>query len=140
MKNQTKMFFLTLWKYVKAYWKYALALVIGVFGLLFFAKKAPSLADSLKKISLSHEQELKDIAKAREEESAQHEANKKSYDERLDVIKKEYEQKNEELSDKKKKEIDKILKSSGSDPIKLAEELSAATGFKIILPENSTSE
>lgn len=83
---------------------------------------------------------MQDIAKVRAEETAKHEANKKTYDERLDVIKKEYDEKNQELTEKKKKEIDKILKSSGDDPGKLAQELSSVTGFKIIFPESNKNE
>lgn len=134
------MFFLVLWKYIKAYWKYALAIVLAVVGFILFSRKGVTLSGTLEKIFSSHEQELKDISNVRAEETAQHEANKKSYDDKLEVIKKEHDEKTQELEDKKKKEIDKILKSSGEDPTKLAQELSSETGFKIILPESKKDE
>ena len=83
----------------------------------------------------SHRKELDDIEKERILERSRYEQNEKKYLEDLAIIQEKYEKAKIDLDEKKKKEIEDILKTYGNRPDELAKKLSEVTGFKIVLPE-----
>lgn len=124
----------TIWAYVKKYWGIA-ALIIGAIVAFFvFKRQDVSFADQLKKIQDAHDVELKQIQDARAEEQRQHVANEQKLQDTLAVVQKHYDEAQRDLDDKKKREIEQIVKDYGDDPLALAKKLSEATGMTVILP------
>lgn len=122
--------------FLKRYWG---LIVVGggiILGALFYKKKVDVYESIMQKMQESHQKELDDIKKAREEERTKYEENEKKYKERMVAIEKEYEAAKIEFDARKKTAAEKIVKNYGSKPDKLAERLAEVTGFKIIMPED----
>lgn len=117
-------------------WKIIALCGLVVVGYLLFRKREQGFAEKLKEIQDIHRQELKEIDKVRAEEKALHEANERRLRQALETVQLEYEKAKQELSNAKKKEVTKIVKDIGNDPMALAQKLSEATGFKIVLSED----
>jgi len=124
----------TVWVYIKKYWGIAVLVIGTVAGFFLFRKEQSGFADNLKKIQEAHDEEIKKIQEARAEEQRQHEANVKKLQDTLVAVQKHYDDAKEALDDKKKKEIADLVKQYGDKPDVLAQKLSEATGFVIILP------
>ena len=122
--------------YIKKYWKLTTILLITVLGFFFFKKKSTSLGDRLKELDAAHKVEISKIEAARNREKSLKEESEKKYSEALVHIKSQYDLEKIELTNKKQNEIRKIVHQHGNDPQELAHQLSKATGFKVILPED----
>lgn len=113
-----------------------LLLVLGlIFSIFFFKKRDQNFAERLEKIQNDHKKELQKINEIREKERKQHQENESRLKETLALIQSKYDSSKKELDQKKKKQIQEIVKEYGSDPDELAIQLSNVTGFKIIPPE-----
>jgi len=121
--------------FFKRFWGYLAAGLGLALGLSFYKKKVDVYEDIVQKMQQSHEKELEAIKKAREEERAKYEENERKYKERMAAIEKEYEAAKVEFDAKKKSAAEKIVRTYGDKPDKLAEKLAEVTGFKIVLPE-----
>lgn len=124
-----------LWIFVKKYWHYLALTVAALVGVLIFRKDLGSFIESYQKIKDVHDDELKKVDEARKEERVQKEAASKKLESTLRTIEERYEANNQALDKKKKKEVEKIVKTYSDDPELLAEELAKVTGYRIILPE-----
>jgi uncharacterized membrane protein (DUF106 family) len=125
---------LTTWAFVKKYWQIGL-LVLGVIvGFILFRGQGSDYAKRLKEIQDAHDDEIKQINAARAEEERQHDLDVKRLQDALSAVQAQYDAAKKDLDDKKKKEIEDIVKQYGSNPNELAKQLSAATGFQIVLP------
>jgi flagellar biosynthesis/type III secretory pathway M-ring protein FliF/YscJ len=123
-----------IWTAVKKYWSYVVLIVGAIIAFFLFRKQGIDLATNLQKARDSHDEEIKKINEAREEERRQHELNVKKLQESLDVVQKHYDDAKKDLDSKKKKEIEELVRQFKDDPEALAKKLSEATGFSIILP------
>ena len=121
--------------FLKRSWGYLAAGLSVALGLLFYKKKVDVYETIVQKMQESHEKELNDIKKVREEERAKYEENERKYKERMATIEKEYETAKIEFDAKKKSAAEKIVRAYGDKPDKLAEKLAEVTGFMIIMPE-----
>jgi hypothetical protein len=113
-----------------------LLLVLGlIFSVMLFKKRDQNFAERLEKIQDDHRKEVQKINKIHEEERRLHEENESKLKEALTLIQAKYDSSKKELDEKKKKQIQTIVKEYGSRPSELAIQLSNVTGFEIILPE-----
>jgi len=126
--------FQTAYAWVKKYWQLLLLIVATVFGVLFFRRQENGFSSDLKAIRDAHEDELKRIQAARDEEKRQHLENQKRLEAALVTVQEQYDLAKKDLDQKKKREIEDIVKQYGDNPTELAKQLSSATGFSIILP------
>jgi Skp family chaperone for outer membrane proteins len=122
--------------FFKKSWGYLVAGLGVVFGVMLFRKKVDHYENIVQKLQDSHQKQLDEIEAARKEERKKHEENERKYQERMALIEKEYEAAKAELDEKKRKEIEGIVKKYGNQPDKLAQRLADVTGFKIIMPED----
>lgn len=122
--------------YLKKYWQLILLVLGTVVAIFLFRQRNVSFADDYKKIQDAHQKELDDIQKARDQERTQLEANEAKLQAQLDAIQKQYVEQQKQLDDKKKAEIAQIIKDHGDDPDALAQQLSQATGFTVVLPKD----
>lgn len=122
------------WAFVKKYWQ-LFTLIIGVIvGAFLLRSRDTQFIDDVRKIKEAHDSEIKKIEAAREEERKQNEANLARLKSTLAEVEKQYKQQQQQLDNKKKKEIEVIVKDYGDDPIELAKKISEVTGFTVILP------
>ena len=123
------------WAFVKQYWGYIAVFIAAVATFLLFRREKIVLFEELQAVRRSYEDELKKINEVRATERKKNEEALAVLQQRLLVIQNQYEDAKIELGKKKKKEIEDLMKKYSSDPKALAEKLSEATGFKVILPE-----
>jgi len=109
--------------------------VIALFAI-FFGSKTFTFSEELKKIRDIYDNEIKQIVEIRTTEKLQHKENQKKFNDRMAIIEKNYEQQQKTLDDKKRKEVETIVKNYSDKPIELAEQLKNATGFTIIMPKD----
>lgn len=116
--------------FIKTYWKYFLVGIGVLAGFIFLGKKNldPSV---IQKINDAHEDELKKIKELQEKERLENAANLKKLQDTLSEVQKQYDVENKKLDDKKRKEIEALIKEHGDNPDELAKALSEATGFEI---------
>jgi len=119
---------------IRTYWQLIFIVLGSIAGFFLFRKQEVGFNDTVNKLLKNHSEEIDKINKIREEEKQQHLENEKKLKETLDVIQTQYDIAKKELDDKKKKQIEEIVKQYGNDPVKLAKQLSEATGFSIIMP------
>jgi len=127
--------FESLWLFVKKYWQLFLLVIVTVFGILFFRNQRSSFVDELKKIQDIHNEELKKIQEARQQEKLQHAENEKRLHDAMSVVQVQYDLAKKQLDDKKKQQVEELVKTYGTNPNELAKQLSAVTGFTIVLPD-----
>lgn len=120
--------------WIKKYWQYLVMALGAVLSVVIFRKRDDSYADDLKKINDAHKKELHDIELAREEEHRKNVENEKRLSEALAHVQRQYDDAKKNLDDKKRKEIEDIVRKYANDPDELAKQLSAATGFSVVLP------
>jgi hypothetical protein len=121
--------------FLKNNWAY---LAIGLFVVLGFAsyrKKVDAYENIVRSLQESHQKELDEIKKVREEERKGYEANERKYKERMAAIEKEYETAKIAFEEKKQSAVKQVISTTGGKPDKLAEKLAEVTGFKIVMPE-----
>jgi hypothetical protein len=128
------------WSFIKNYSKIILIIVFGVVGILFLRKKHSDLLDEIEDLRDDHKEELEKIDIEREKERKAHKENEEQLKVTLDAIRRQYEEAKSELTYKKEKEVQKIVKQYGKNPDELSKQLSDATGFKVILPEPEQHE
>lgn len=124
-----------LWSYFKKYWKIIGCILFAVFGLILLRRNDNSLMQKFKDIDAIHKNELKKIEEARQKEREEWKESERKYQQTISIIRERYESDKKDLDKKKEKEIKQIVDNHGKDPQELALQLSKATGFQVILPE-----
>lgn len=124
-------------EFFSKFWGYFVAGFGAIAGIIFLKKQTDNYETIVQKLQESHEKELDEIKKAREEERKAYEANEKKYQERMALVEKEYEAAKKNLDEKKRKEIEDIVRNYSNQPDELAKKLAEVTGFVIIMPEDS---
>ena len=124
----------TVLSYVKKYWGIAALVVGAIVAFFLFKKQDTSFSDRLKQIQDAHDVELKQIQDARDEEEREHQANEKRLKDTLDAVQQQYDAAQKDLDDKKRQEVEDLVRQYGDDPDALAKKLSEATGFTVVLP------
>lgn len=126
----------TIWLSVKKYWQVAALVVGAVVGFLLLQRRENAFVEDFKKVQENHAEELKKIQAARDEERVRLVENQKKLETALSEIQKKYDAEERQFDAKKKAEVEQIVKEHGDDPDALAQKLSDATGFRVILPED----
>lgn len=120
--------------WLKKYWQLVLLIVGTIASIVFFKTRESTFSDELKKIDDAHKKELQDIESAREEERRKNAEAEKRLSDALAAVQQQYDAAKQDLDEKKRKEIEDIVKQCANDPEELARQLSAATGFSVVLP------
>lgn len=89
-------------------------------------------ATQLKKL---HAEEVQKINAARDKEKQQLEENIKVLEDSLAKNKVDYEKKIKDLEEKRKNEVSSFVSKHGDNPVSMAREISATTGFKVYDPK-----
>lgn len=127
------------WTYVKGWAKRNWELLVGFFGAVaawwYLHTRDTDISKELKDIEDAHNVEIDQIKQAQATEEKQHQADVDKLNTTLQAVQNQYDAQMKQLDDQKKQEITSIVQQYGNDPQALAEQLSNATGFKVVLPE-----
>ena len=125
-----KAFLKKLWAWCKKYWQ----LLVGMFIPLviwILSRDSGKLDEILEKTKESHKKEVDAIEKAHQEEIQKREEALEKCKKTLSEVEKKYKDANKELSSKKRKEVEKVLKENSQDPDEITRRLSEITGFNL---------
>jgi len=126
-------FFKKISTFLKTYWQYIAVFFAGVASVLW-ARRKP-ITDDSKDTWDAHDKQLDAINDVRKDERTKTDASNEKLERDLATVERQYEDHKKNLDEKKKNEIKSILEKHQDDPVALAKRLSAATGFKVIMPE-----
>lgn len=120
--------------FFKRFWGLIVGLGIALtYFFLKYKKKSDDLAVGIRD---SGKQLAEDVDEIRQGERAALENEAQHHVEKMDAIKKKYQEERDKLDAETVAEADRIIQQHGDDPMALAEELSRVTGFKIITPKD----
>lgn len=108
----------------------ALSVVGGFF--VFYRQQSNMYIENVKRIQQLHEEEIRKINSAYEDERKQHEINIGKLQAELNDVKSKYDAATQVLNTKKKIETRKIVAKYSDDPVGLATKVSEVTGFKVV--------
>lgn len=123
------------WEWFKRYWLFLLTLVAVIVYVSLTVAHRLSCADTIKRLTEEHALEVKRINDVRDREVKEHKENFDRLNAALAAAQTRYESAKKELADKKKAEIEDIIRKYKNDPEGLARQLFEVTGFEIIMPE-----
>tara|TARA_B100001094_G_C17850453_1_gene632398 strand:+ start:195 stop:602 length:408 start_codon:yes stop_codon:yes gene_type:complete len=114
----------------KKYWQVIAGFAAAIF-LFVLTRKTPNPKEVLDKSNESHKKEVDAIKSAHELEIRIREEAAKRQKETVAVVEKAFKDADKELTSKKRKQVNKIIKENDGDPDTITKELSKLTGFKI---------
>jgi hypothetical protein len=126
----TKIALKKFWSWCKKYWQLFVGAAIPVL-IWIFTRKSDNLDEVLERVREDHKKEIDVIDKAHAQEVAARDAALKKYSEVMVEVEKKYEEAQKALSEKKRKEIKKVIEGNIEDPNEITKRLSEITGFDI---------
>ena len=117
------------WAFVKKYWQIFAGAIYAIAVWIYFKGQADKVKEVLKVKEDSHQQELDTLNSTHAEEIALRDDALLKYHEIIAKIEREYESKKEELSDKKRAEVKKLVAENSDDPGNLSKLLSERFGI-----------
>jgi F0F1-type ATP synthase membrane subunit b/b' len=115
--------------FVVKYWKILVGIVYAIGVWVFFKGRADKVKDVLKVKEDSHKKQIDALNDNHAEEIALRDEALDKYHEIIAKIEKEYEGKKEELTDKKREEVKKLVAENSEDPSNLAKLISDKFGI-----------
>jgi hypothetical protein len=117
------------WAFVKKYWQLFAGATYAIAVWIYFKGQANKVKEVLKVKEDSHQKELDTLNSSHAEEIALRDDALIKYREIIAKIEKQYKEKKEELSDKKREEIKKLVDENSNDPSNLSKLLSERFGI-----------
>ena len=127
-----KTFLKKAWAWCKKYWQLLVGASIPVVVWLL-TRKSGDLSEVLDRVREDHKKELDVIQKAHDKEIEDRDNALKKYKDAMSAVEKAYEQKEQELTKKKRVEISKALKEHSVDPDALTKKIAEITGMDIYI-------
>jgi F0F1-type ATP synthase membrane subunit b/b' len=115
--------------FVVKYWKIMVGIVYAIGVWVFFKGRADKIKEVLKVKEDSHKKQIDALNDNHAEEIALRDEALDKYHEIIAKIEKEYEGKKEELTDKKREEVKKLVAENSEDPSNLAKLISDKFGI-----------
>jgi CII-binding regulator of phage lambda lysogenization HflD len=125
-----KVFFKKAWTWIKKYWQLFVGMLIPIL-VWIFTRRPPDLSKVLDRVREDHQKELEVINRTHREELEKRDAAVKRYTDTMAEVERKFSESQKTLTEKKKREVEKILKDHGDDPDEITRRLSEATGFQI---------
>ncbi len=125
-----KTFFKKVLVWCKKYWQILVGAAIPVV-IWLLTRKSDNLDEVLQRIKEDHDKEIDIINKSHDKEIELREKALKDHEERLKVIEEEHAKAEVELSNKKKKQIDKIVRENQESPEEITKRIAEITGLEI---------
>ena len=115
--------------FVVKYWKIIVGIVYAIGVWVFFKGRADKVKEVLKVKEDSHKKQIDALNDSHAEELALRDEALDKYHEIIAKIEKEYEGKKENLSEKKKEEVKKLVEENSDNPSNLAKLISDKFGI-----------
>ena len=117
--------------FVKKYWQYALIVALLACGWFYFHKQSTKLSDEISRLNNIHDAEIATINRVRAEEIKALQDNIAKLQLDLSDVQDKYKKQIDDLGNKKKDNVQKIIKDYNGDPTVLANQLSKSTGIGV---------
>lgn len=128
--ESTKTWLKTALSLCKKYWQIIVGFVAALF-VFILTRKTPDPRKVLEKSNEAHKNEVDAIKTAHESERVAREEAAERHKKTVAAVEKAFIDADKELTKKKRKELDKIIKENDNDPDAITKKLSELTGFKI---------
>lgn len=125
-----KTFFKKVLVWCKKYWQILVGAAIPVV-IWLLTRKSDNLDEVLQRIKEDHDKEIDIINESHVKEIELREKALKDHKDRLKVIEEEHAKAEVELSNKKKKQIDKIVRENQKSPEEITKRIAEITGLEI---------
>ena len=120
------------WEFAKKYWKILAAVAYTVFVWVFFKSHADKAKAALGIKDKAHKEEVETLPSAHQKEIALRDEELDRYHQIIAQIEKDYENRKEELSDKKREEVKQLVAENSEDPSNLSKLLAERFGISHI--------
>ena len=120
------------WAFIKKYWQVFAGLVYALVVWLVFRGEAKRVREVLEVANKTHAEELEILNATHAKEIQLREEAVAQYEEIIAQIEKDYENKKEELSDKKREEVKQLVAENSEDPSNLSKLLAERFGISHI--------
>ena len=120
------------WAFIKKYWQIFAGLVYALVVWLVFRGEAKRVREVLEVANKTHAEELEILNATHAKEIQLREEAVAQYEQIIAQIEKDYENKKEELSDKKRTEVRKLVAENSEDPSNLSKLLSERFGITYV--------
>ena len=120
------------WEFAKKYWKILAAVAYTVFVWVFFKSHADKAKAALGIKDKAHKEEVETLTSAHQKEIALRDEELDRYHQIIAQIEKDYENRKEELSDKKREEVKQLVAENSEDPSNLSKLLAERFGISHI--------
>ena len=120
--------------WIKKNWKLFAGMSIPVIVYLV-SRKSFDMSEILDRVKSDYEKELDAIEKAHDSERKAREAAIKRYQSALADVERRYEESNQVLDSKKRKEVENVLSAFSDDPDEITRRIAEITGFDIHVSE-----
>jgi len=117
------------WAFIKKYWQVFAGLVYALVVWLVFRGEAKRVREVLEVANKTHAEELEILNATHAKEIQLREEAVAQYEEIIAQIEKDYENKKQELSDKKREEVKQLVAENSEDPSNLSKLLSERFGI-----------
>jgi F0F1-type ATP synthase membrane subunit b/b' len=120
------------WAFIKKYWQIFAGLVYALVVWLVFRGEARRVREVLEVANKTHAEELEILNATHAKEIQLREEAVAQYEEIIAQIEKDYENRKEELSDKKREEVKQLVAENSEDPSNLSKLLAERFGISHI--------
>ena len=120
------------WAFIKKYWQVFAGLVYALVVWLVFRGEAKRVREVLEVANKTHAEELEILNATHAKEIQLREEAVAQYEQIIAQIEKDYENKKEELSDKKREEVKQLVAENSEDPSNLSKLLEERFGISHI--------
>ena len=120
------------WAFIKKYWQIFAGLVYALVVWLIFRGEAKRVREVLEVANKTHAEELEILNATHAKEIQLREEAVAQYEEIIAQIEKDYENRKEELSDKKREEVKQLVAENSEDPSNLSKLLAERFGISHI--------
>ena len=120
------------WAFIKKYWQVFAGLAYALVVWLVFRGEAKRVREVLEVANKTHAEELEILNATHAKEIQLREEAVAQYEEIIAQIEKDYENKKEELSDKKREEVKQLVAENSEDPSNLSKLLAERFGISHI--------
>ena len=127
-----KIWLAKVWEFAKKYWKILAAVAYTVFVWVFFKSHADKAKAALGIKDKAHKEEVETLTSAHQKEIALRDEELDRYHQIIAQIEKDYENRKEELSDKKREEVKQLVAENSEDPSNLSKLLAERFGISHI--------
>jgi hypothetical protein len=123
------------WTFLKENASIALSVIVVVVAMISMSTCGDrSIETRLDAMAIAHTEEIRRLTEATEEERRRHDENMRRLREDLDQVARRHDEAIAALEKKKTQQVDALVRKYEDDPVGVAKQISAITGFQVVMP------